>query len=340
MKLLKSFKIRDKIISDKSPSYIIAEVGVNHGGSVSKCARLIKEAHKSGADAVKLQIANPFHSYSENHPSFGEFKNKFLSNESLEKLIKYSNKLGLAMFATPGDLYSLDRVAKLKMPAIKISSGLLTNLPLIKEASKKKVPLIISTGMSYLKEIKDAINICKKHQNKIAILKCTSIYPAPIQTLNLSSIGELKKIFKIPIGYSDHAMGINAATFSIGLGATILEKHFTLDKSLKGADHKISIEPKEFKKMVENIRDLEVMSGSKSLKPTKDEMKNRKFAYRKLVSLLNIDSGEKISLNNVGFKRIISKQKGILPKFFFKIEKKRARRNIRRNEILSLKDFK
>ena len=299
MKILKSFKIANKKISDNSPAFIIAEIGINHNGSKSKCAKLIYEAYKSGANAVKLQIADPNYSYAKNHPSYKEFKNKDLNDETLKKLINYAKSLGLSLFATPGDFKSLQRVKNLKMPAIKISSGLLSNLPLIKEASKVKVPIIFSTGMSYLKEVHEAVNLCKQKQKKIAILKCTSIYPAPIKYLNLKGIEKYKKIFKVPVGYSDHAIGIDASVNAVACGAKIIEKHFTLNKLAKGADHRISIEPKEFKEMVSKIRNLESMMGDGILRPTKKEEKNRKNNLRKPVTLKKILKGEKISLNNI-----------------------------------------
>ena len=339
MKILKSFKIANKKISDNSPAFIIAEIGINHNGSKSKCAKLIYEAYKSGANAVKLQIADPNYSYAKNHPSYKEFKNKDLNDETLKKLINYAKSLGLSLFATPGDFKSLQRVKNLKMPAIKISSGLLSNLPLIKEASKVKVPIIFSTGMSYLKEVHEAVNLCKQKQNKIAILKCTSIYPSPIKYLNLKGINEYKKIFKVPVGYSDHALGIDASINAVGNGAKIIEKHFTLNKLEKGADHKISIEPKEFKEMVEKIRNLESMMGDGILKPTKNEIKSRNNNLRKVVTLMNITKGEKISLNNVSLKRIKTGKKRIKLKNFYKILGKRTSKNLRQEEVLSINDI-
>ena len=339
MKPTQSFFIKNKKISENSPVYIIAEVGINHDGSKKKCMRLINQAHKSGADAVKLQIANPDLSYSKKHASYKEFKNKFLSDNCLKELIKYANKLGIALFATPGDFESLDRICRLKMPAIKISSGLLTNLPLILMASKKKVPIILSTGMAYLSEISDAIKICKKYQNKIAVLKCTSIYPAPIEKLNLNGINRLKNIFKIPVGYSDHAIGIKPSIYSVAMGAKIIEKHFTLNKRQKGADHKISIQPKEFKKMVYQIRELEKIMGNNKLHPSSEEIASRNYYHRKITARMFIKKGDKINKNNICLKRSYTKNEYIPLKYFLKIVGKKASRNIKKEKILSFKDI-
>ncbi len=339
MKLSQSFFIKNKKISENSPVYIIAEVGINHNGSKAKCMKLIKQAHKSGADAVKLQIANPDLSYSKKHASYKEFKDKFLSDKCLKELIKYANSLGVALFATPGDFESLSRVCRLKMPAIKISSGLLTNLPLISEAAKKKVPIILSSGMAYLSEISEAVNTCRKYQSNIAVLKCTSIYPAPITKLNLNGINKLKNIFKIPVGYSDHAIGIKPSIYSVAMGAKIVEKHFTLNKRQKGADHKISIEPKEFKEMVGLIRELEKIMGNDKLQPSKEEVISRNHYHRKIVARTLIKKGEKITKNNICLRRSYSKNKCIPLKYFFKIIGKKAAKNIKSEKILSMKDI-
>ncbi len=339
MSLLKSFYIKNKKISDVNPSYIIAEIGINHEGSKKNCKKLIKKAYECGADAVKLQIANPEESYSKDHPSYKAFKNKYLSDKTLSYLISYAESMNLALFATPGDFTSLKRICKLRMPAIKISSGLITNLPLIKEASKKKIPLIISTGMAYEKEIDEAIILCKKNNNKVALLKCTSIYPAPTNSLNLKAIDKLKKKYSIPVGYSDHAEGIDACIYAVAAGASIIEKHFTLDKTLVGADHKISIEPNQFKLMVKKIRNLEKILGMGKIEPSEKEIKFRKIYHRKVVAFKDILKGEKFTLSNLCLKRTNSQSKGLTPRYLFKILGKPATKNIKVHKVLLNSDF-
>ena len=339
MKPLKSFKIGNKKISSDGPTYIIAEIGVNHGGSIINCKKLIRAAYKSGADAVKLQIVDPENSYDKNHPSYKVFKNKNFNFQQLKDLIKFSQKLGITLFATPGDFYSLKKIIKLKMPAIKISSGLLTNLPLIKEATYKKIPIILSTGMAFKNEIVDALNVCKKKTNKICILKCTSIYPAPIDKINLRAIQSFRKKFNLPIGYSDHTLGINACISAIVAGATVIEKHFTLNRNTKGADHHISIEPKEFKRMVDKIRSTEKMLGKDTISPTKEEIKMRHKFHRKIVSLKKIKKGDKLSLENLCLKRTNSSLKGLPPKKLFDLIGKISLRNIKSDKIISNKDL-
>ena len=254
MKPLKSFKIGNKKISSDGPTYIIAEIGVNHGGSIINCKKLIRAAYKSGADAVKLQIVDPENSYDKNHPSFEVFKNKNFNFKELKDLIKFSQNLHNS-FCNTWRFLQFKKIIKLKMPAIKISSGF-TNLPLIKEATYKKIPIILSTVWHLKMKLLMLLMFAKT--NKICILKCTSIYPAPIDKINLRAIQSFKK-FNLPIGYSDHTLGIHACISAIVAGATVIEKHFTLNRNTKGADHHISIEPKEFKRMVDKIRSTEKM---------------------------------------------------------------------------------
>ena len=201
----------------------------------------------------------------------------------------------------------------------------------------------MSTGMAYESEIKEAMKAAKKFnkKNKVAILKCTSIYPADLNTLNLNVIHELKKKFKVPIGYSDHSLGIQACLSAVSLGAKIIEKHFTLNKNKKGADHKISSEPKEFKKMVSGIRDIEKMLGRSNIYPTKKEILLRKFYHRYLVAKKRISKGEKLSSSKIGIKRLYKHRTGALqPKFLNKVVGKIAKENISKNQQLSLKKIK
>ena len=224
------FKIGKKYIGHNKKAFIIAEIGINHEGNFYRCKKMIKAAAKSGADSVKIQTINVDESYMPNTPSYRQFKNKNFSTKELLKLKKYSEKLNVIFFSTPGDIDSLIRLIKIKVSAIKISSGLATNLPLIDKAIKSKLPVIISTGLSLKKDLKELKKFINKYKNKkIAILKCTSQYPAEAKNLNISSIEYLKKEFKLPIGFSDHTIGDLAAVVAVSNGAKIIEKHFTLN---------------------------------------------------------------------------------------------------------------
>ena len=299
-------KIKRPKFLNRSKVFIIAEIGINHGGKLKNCVKLIKSAAMAGADAAKLQITDPDTSYEKGTRSYNEFKNKTFSLKKLQYLKKISKKYRILFFATPGDFNSLKTVKKLNLKIIKISSGLLTNLPLIKEAAKLKKPMILSTGMAYKNEIKQALGIAKKFikKNNLALLKCTSIYPASYKNLNLKSIKTFKRDFGVPIGYSDHSLGYEATLTAVGLGANVIEKHFTLNKKAKGADHHISLEPKEFKKMVEMIRNIELSLGSEIIKPVKDEIKQRKKFHRYLVASQNLKKGLIIKREHINTQRV------------------------------------
>lgn len=332
-------KIENIKIGKKNKTFIIAEIGVNHDGNFLTAKKLIKEAKKSGADAVKFQIINHEESYCKNHESYYTFKPRKLTFKEYFKLNKFAKKNKIIFFATPGDFSSLKIIKDLKLPAIKISSGLLTNTPLILEAAKLKLPMIISTGLSEEKNILNAIKTIKKIHKKIAILKCTSIYPAPEKKLNLSSLKMFQAKFNYIIGYSDHALGNNACLAAVSLGAKIIEKHFTLNNKKRGADHKISLTPKNFKNLVKDIRSVENMLGFENVFSTNEEQKKKEFIHRTIVANLNIKKGEKFTYNNVALKRTNEKGKKLKPDFFFKIINKKARRNIKENKLIKYSDF-
>ena len=333
-------KLGNKIIGKGKKTFVIAEIGINHQGDFQKCKTLIKEASKCGADAAKIQLVNLEESYNEDTKSFKEFKNKSFSDQQLITLKKFAKKNNILFFYTPGDISSLKRLIKLKFDLIKISSGLSNNFPLLREAIKSKIPLIISTGMSNkqdLIELKLFLN--KFNFNKIVILKCVSTYPTNLKEINLKTFLTLKKIFNYNIGYSDHSLGNIACISAVSLGACVLEKHFTLNKKLIGADHKISLEPKEFKEMVIKVREAEKILGKENKMLSLKLSKLRKYNFRYLTSLNKINKNEKFSLNNISFKRQ-KKTSGLLPKFFFKIEGKKAKRNIKKNTLIKFSDVK
>lgn len=330
----KFFKIENKYIGEGKKTFIIAEIGINHGGSFNTCIKMIKEAAQAGADSVKIQTNEVEESYMKNTISYREFKNKNFSDNELIKIKKYSKKMGVIFFSTPGDIKSLNRLLKIKVKAIKISSGLATNYPLIAESIKRKIPTIISTGFlsrKNLDELKKFIN--KFKFKKVAILKCTADYPASPNDLDLNSISFLKNKFSLPIGYSDHTIGNLAPIIAVSCGAQIVEKHFTLNKFKKGADHKISLEPKEFKIMVKNIRIAEKMMGKQEFKILNKVKKKRKNFLRFLTAKKNIKKGDKFSFENVGFMRHGKHKSGLEPKYFFQLKNKKSKINIEKGKI-------
>ncbi len=338
--MTETIKLRNKIIGNGKKTFIIAEIGINHQGNFEKCKKLIKEASKCGADAAKIQLVNVGESYNEDTKSFKEFKNKSFSDQQLITLKKYAKKNNILFFATPGDISSLKRLIQLKFDLIKISSGLFNNFPLLREAIKSKIPLMISTGMADKKDLIELkLFLNKFNFKKIVILKCVSTYPTSLKELNLKTFLTLKKIFNYNIGYSDHSLGDIACISAVSLGACVLEKHFTFNKKLIGADHKISMEPKEFKEMVIKVRETEKALGKENQILSLKLSKSRKNNYRYLTTINEINKNEKFSLNNISFKRQ-KKKLGLLPKFFFKIEGKKAKRKIKKNVLIKSSDVK
>ncbi len=322
-------KIGGRLIGYGQPTFIIAEVGVNHHGDSQLCSEMITAAATAGADAVKLQTVDPSESYVSTTDSHLEFKNKTLSDLEMRELMHHAEKHNILLFSTPGDFPSLERIIHLGMPAIKISSGLMTNVPLIARAAESDLPLIISTGLAYKSEIADAIQTAHTHGAKgVAVLKCTALYPAPDNTLNLSAISTFTQEFGVPIGYSDHTQDGLACMAAVALGATIIEKHFTLDKNQKGADHHISAEPHEFAEMVSSIRRIERMRGNGRIEPVDSEIFVRNQRHRCLVARTNIAIGEPFTRDNVALKRPMPGQLGLAPAYYDQIMGKLALQSI------------
>ena len=327
--------LKDQItISGKSPGvFTIAEVGINHGGSVELCAKMIESAAWAGADSVKLQTVNADASYVKGSVSYKEFIDKSLSEAELKTMMDLADKLGIILFSTPGDFESLALMLRLKMPAIKISSGLMTNYPLIAEAAKSGLPLIVSTGLALQEDIDQVVKVANSNSvSSLALLKCTALYPAPDDSINLNSIQAMKDRYKLPIGYSDHTQDDLACIASVAAGATVIEKHFTTDKTMKGADHRISIEPSEFKIMVEKIRRVSAMMGSNAIRATDAELDVRHQRYRCLIAKKDIAIGELFSKDNVGLMRPLPGKPGLPAAEFYNILGKKALTFIAKSE--------
>ncbi len=293
---------------------IVAEIGINHEGKINKCLTLIKKAANAGADVVKLQTIDPEKNYVKNSKSYKIFSKGNLTKTETEKAFKYAKKIGINIFTTCGDIDTANWVKRLNPWAWKISSGLLNHTPLISYLSKFKKTMIISTGVADLFDITKAIKTIRSNgNNKIITLQCTSNYPTKNENINLNKIKLYKEKFKCDVGFSDHSIGDDAAFLSVAAGSTLLEKHFTLDKSRKGFDHKISLEPIEFKKMVDKIRLAEKMMGLKSFRLTKNIKKIRKELIRTIVAKRDIKKGETLSINNLAIKRSSNNKNGFSP---------------------------
>ena len=334
LNLKNSMQIPGYSININSNCFIIAEIGINHGGDYIVAQEMIDAAFDAGANAVKLQIVDPDDSYSKNNESYSIFSKAILNEKQIYDLVNKNINKGM-VFATPGDISSFNKCINAKVQLYKVSSGLLTNRPLINLIAKSKKPMIFSSGMATLKEIKSAIEYAKLSGcEEISVLQCTSIYPAPEDTLNLSAMKTLEKSCNCIIGYSDHCLGWLACNTAVALGAKIIEKHFTLDNKLSGADHKISLNHRDFGLMVKDIRSIEKMYGNGIKEPHKDEIKKRDNLRRYCVAKNDIFPGDVFNLDNVIFRRLGEEEKGIEALKFDKIENKKSNKFYRSGAII------
>lgn len=296
--------IAGRTIGAGRPVFVIAEIGINHGGDPALAADMVRAAADAGADAVKLQTVDPDEAYMRGTPSHAAFQGTALDLPALQRLGDLARERGVVLFSTPGDFGSLELMVRAEMPAVKISSGLLTNLPLIQRAGETGLPMILSTGMARLDEVDAAVATARAAGNRqLAILQCTSLYPAPSDALNLAAIATLAARFAVPVGYSDHHDGALACLTAVAAGATILEKHFTLDRAAGGADHAISLEPDGFRRLVDSVRAVERMMGTAEKRPAAAEEPLRAARHRYLVTRRPVAAGETLSDDNIALKR-------------------------------------
>ena len=330
---------------------IIAEAGVNHNGDIDLAKKLVVEAAAAGADLVKFQtfLANkivsstaPKAEYQKRTTDSGESQFEMiqkleLSRESHEVLIEECRRQGIGFFSTAFDSESFDMLLDLGcVNLIKIPSGEITNLPLLRYMTRFGKPVLLSTGMANLGEVESAIQVIEASgtpRQLITILHCTTEYPTPMEDVNLRAMVSMKQAFGVQVGYSDHTPGIEVAIAAAALGATVIEKHFTLDRNLPGPDHKASLEPHELKAMVNAIRNIEVALGDGIKQPSCSELINKPIARKSIVARREINVGELFSEDNLAAKRPGT---GISPMFWDEIIGKIARRNFAVDELIEL----
>jgi N,N'-diacetyllegionaminate synthase len=318
---------------------IIAEIGINHEGDVKQCAKMIELAAAAGVDAVKLQTIDANSNYVEGTESYKVFKGSELTREETSQMFELAHSLGIKVFTTSGDLPTVEWVDKLNPDFWKISSGLLTHHTVVKELAKLGRTLLISTGLGTVEEIDRAIEVVRQNgDQKIVVFQCTSLYPAPLDTLNLATIQWMRERYAVDVGFSDHSIGTDAAFLAVGAGATMIEKHFTLNANRTGFDHAISLEPAGLKKMVNRIRLAESILGDslKAVSPAQKQM--RKKFLRTIVALSDIQLGDALNEKNVGVKRPLLGGQGLDPGEFGRILNMRAARKININEPISIND--
>lgn len=326
--------------------FIIAEIGVNHNGDVDLAKKLIDAAVEAGADAVKFQtfiteeVIVPNTSLAEYQKrSYGEVLDQFnmlkkfeLSFTDFIELKDYCDKKGITFVSTPFDIKSAKFLRELGVEIFKIASGEITNFPLLREIGSYGKRIIMSTGMADLGEIEDAINVLVEYgtaRENITLLHCISEYPAPYEEVNLRAIITLKESFKLRVGFSDHTLDIEIPIAAVALGAEVIEKHLTLSKNMVGPDHKASLEPLEFKKMVESIRNVEKAMGSGIKKPSPSEKKNINIVRKFIVAKRTIEKGEIFTEENITVKRCGG---GLSPMMWSQVLGKKAPKKFQKDE--------
>jgi len=340
-------KIGRTYLGYERPVFIIAEIGINHNGNLSTAKKLIMEAKKSGANAVKFQKRNPeeilikewlempYNSPNAFAPTYGEHKKKLeFSAKQYKELKDYASKVGILFFASVWDFISADFMEKLEVDAYKIPSADLINLPLLKYVAKKDKPVLISTGMNTLEEIDEAVKTILRENYRLAIFHCVSLYPCEDEKVNLSFMNVIKNRYKpLPFGYSGHEMGYLPTLAAVSMGAHIIERHFTLDKTMRGSDHSASLEPKELKELIDEIKRIEKIQGEpkkimfKELKPIREKL------AKSIASKVKIKKGIVITADMVCVKGPGS---GIKPALMRDLIGKVAQADIPKDKIIPL----
>ena len=325
--------------------FIIAEAGVNHNGSLKRALKMVDEAALTGADAVKFQAfvteslvsgrapkADYQKKRGQGKTQRDMLKSLELSSQDFAAIAERARRRGIILLSSAFDEESADLLEDLGVPAYKMGSGELTNIPLLEHVAKKGKPVLLSTGMATLDEIQEAVTAIRTQGNhQIVLLHCVSSYPSRPRDSNLRAMKLLRERFGLPVGFSDHTEGVEVALAAAALGATIIEKHFTLSRKLPGPDQKASLEPTEFRAMVQGIRVVEQALGKPVKEPTPEELKMRLIARRSLVASMNIPKDQVITRQMVAIKRPGT---GIPPKEIGNMIGKRATRNIRRDQVL------
>ena len=332
--------------------FIIAEAGVNHNGKMELAYKLVDAAKEAGVDAVKFQVfksekviskSTKMADYQkenlkENISQLDMVKKLELSYEDFIKINEYCKEKGVMFMATPFDSDSLDfLVDTLKVDVLKIGSGDLNNYPFLEKVALKNKEIILSTGMSNLSDIEGALDFISQYTDKeVKVLHCTTNYPCPMDEVNLKAMNTIKDAFQVAVGYSDHTLGIEVPIAAVALGAEIIEKHFTLDKTMEGPDHVASLEPDELKEMTRTIRNIERALGSGIKKPNKSEVKIQSIVKRKIVLAKDVETNHVLTEDDLEYKRC---ENGIDSKYYKSIIGKKVKRKIEADSPLMWEDI-
>jgi len=341
-------KIGKRFIGKGEKCFIIGEIGSNHNRDINVVRKLIDAAAQAKFDAVKFQVYDPQEAFSKNVTTedvkldylYGKkawweiARDRILMpREWFQEMFDYAKAKGLIVFSTVHHVEDIDFLLNLNVDVFKIASIDCNHLPLLKEVAKLNLPLIISTGMTTLKEIDETVKTLVKAGNKkLCLLHCVSCYPPKPHIINLNNMTMFAERYGFPVGYSDHSISNVFSVAAVALGACVIEKHITLDRKMKGPDHPFALEPKDMKELVSSIRDVEAALGKKERVLSKDEMAARRMIKRSIVAKRDIQKGETLSHGMVKFSR---PGEGISPNLFHKIEGRKARKDIPAEEIIS-----
>lgn len=329
---------------------IIAEAGVNHNGDIAVAKQLVDCAKEAGADIIKFQtgiaenIVSKFAQKAEyqkretgsNEKQLDMIKKILLPFEEFRDLKVYCDNIGIEFLSTPFDIESIDFLNAMNLTFWKIPSGEVTNYPYLVKIAKTKKNVIMSTGMCEMKEIEEAIQVLEENGcGDITLLHCNTEYPTPMEDVNLNAMLSMKEKFHVPVGYSDHTRGIEVPIAAVAMGATVIEKHFTLDRNMEGPDHKASLEPDELKAMVKAIRNIEKALGDGNKKVTASEEKNKVIARKSIVAKKHISQGEIFTEDNITTKRPGS---GISPMRWNDILEQKAIRDFNEDELIEVEE--
>jgi len=345
--MTKTMSILGRRIGVGTPVYMIAEMSANHGGDFEQAVRIIHAARDAGADAIKLQTYTPDtmtidcrkdefvvgkDTLWEGRSLYDLYGEAFTPWEWHPELKRIAQSVGLHLFSSPFDSTAVDFLETIDVPAYKVASFELVDNPLLRRIGATRKPVIMSTGMATISEIEEAVTVLREAGSKqIAILKCTSAYPAPAEEMNLRTIPSLSDVFGCPVGLSDHTLGIAVSVAAVSLGACIIEKHFTLSRSLPGPDSAFSLEPDEFRQMVDSVRMVEKAMGTVSYRPSRQEEKMR--AYRRsLYVVRDVKAGDRFTEDNL---RSIRPGFGLHPRHLDQVLGRCASRDIERGSPLA-----
>ena len=335
---------------NKNHTYIIAEAGVNHNGDINLAYKLIDAAKECGVDCIKFQTFKTenlvtktakkadyqVENTKNNDSQFSMLKKLELSYEDFKSLKEYCDKIGIEFMSTPFDKDSVDLLEKLGVSKYKLSSGDITNKPLLEYIAQKNKPIILSTGMCTMDEVQEAVSWIEAAGNKqITLLHCTSNYPTPYCDVNMNAMLTLDKAFPYPTGYSDHTQGIIIPIMAVSMGATVIEKHFTLDKNMEGPDHKASLDVNELKEMVKAIRDIESAKGSGEKKPAESELSTRDVARKSIIVNKDLKKGDVLTEQDLDVKRPGT---GIAPKNITSFIGKKINKDLSIESVISFED--